>query len=132
MKLQTLYISYINLSPGLKNPYDLLSHKELIKPLRENFFKWHAFFDKYGSDYSLGFFITTMVGTNQLEIKKPSISKKMKIVEYAIFLPDEIKDLNNYIDLVFEGISIVLEKFSISENEVTSMKIQCKTELNLL
>ncbi len=132
MKLQTLYISYVNLSPGLKNPYDLLSDQELIKPLRENFFKWQTFFDKYGSDYSLGFFITTMAGTNQLEIKKPSISKKMKIVEYSIFLPDEIKDLNNYIDLVFEGIGIVLEKFTISENEVTSMKIQCKTELNLL
>lgn len=131
MKLQTAYVSYVNLTPDLKNSFSSVSHQQIMTPLRKHFFQWSVFFDKYGSDYSMGFFITTMKGINQIEIKKPSVSKKMKIVDYSIFLPDEIKDLNHYIDLVFEGIGIVLGKFNVPLEEVEKMKSECKVEIGL-
>ncbi len=132
MKLQTAYLTHFNLTPNFENEFFGKEFKSIIKILRNNFINWQGIFDKYGSDFSIGFMITRKKGTEQLTVLGPTVSKKMKIVDYSIFLPDEIKDLNHYIDLVFEGIGIVLAKFNVSEDEVTNMKIECMTELNLL
>ena len=132
MKLQTVYLSYINLTPGFTNIYSDVTHQKVILPLRNHFFEWNHFFEKYGADFSLGFYVSTKRGTEQLEIKGPSISRKMKIVDFSIFLPDQIKDIDHYIDLVFEGVGIVLSRFKVSENEILKMKNECKKDLNLI
>lgn len=131
MKLQTLYLSYIDLTPGLENNYADLTHKELINILRNHFFSWRSFFLSYDKDYSIGFFISTKKGTSNVNVYGPSKSKKKKIVDYSIFLPDEIIDLNHYINLVFEGIGTVLAKYEVSENEVVGMRDECKRELGV-
>jgi hypothetical protein len=132
MKLQTIYLAYTILTPEFDNPYSTVSHQIIIKILRDRFFSWKPFFEKYQSDFSLGFYISLKKGTEKLTIFGPSISKKMKIVDFSVFLPDEIKDLNHYIDLAFEGFGIVLAKFKVDESEILEMKNECKRELNLV
>lgn len=126
-----LYLLYGNLTPQIKNRFDEVSHLILIKVLRNHFQDWIDFETKYSPEFSLGLFITTQFGTQELVVKGPKISKKMKIVNYSIFLPDEIKDLNHYIDLVFEGIGIVLSRYNVPESEIAKMKNECKSELRV-
>ena len=132
MKTQTVYLAYANLTPNFKNSYSDFTHQIIIKSLRKNFFSWNCFFEKYGTEFSIGFYINTKKGTDILKILGPSVSKKMKIVDFSIFLPDEVKDLNHYIDLVFEGFGIVLAKLEVDKVEVLEMKNECKQELNLM
>ncbi|TAE39875.1 MAG: hypothetical protein EAZ50_09375 [Runella slithyformis] len=127
-----LYLSYTDLSPSIENIYIDETHQKIIAVLRRQFLDWSQFFDKYGSEFSLGFFVSTKKGTEQLTIFGPSVSRKMKVVDFSIFLPDEIKDLNHYLDLVFEGIGVVLARFKVDENEILKMKNECKKELNLI
>lgn len=58
--------------------------------------------------------------------------KKMKIVDYTMFLPEEIKDLGHYIDLIFEGFTFFLAKYNVPESTVSGMKDECKRELELV
>lgn len=132
MRLQTVYLSYTDLTPGLENNFCDISHQSLIKPLRKRFITWKGFFQKYGHEFSLGFFVSTKKDTEKIVVLGPSISKKKNIADYSIFLPDEIKDLNHYIDLVFYGIQQVLAKYNVSESEILEMKAECKKELNLI
>lgn len=131
MKMQTVYMSYFNLTPNFENKYFHNNHSEIIKILREQFPFWKGIFDKYGDDFSIGFMVTRKKGTEILTIKGPSVSKKMKIVDFSLFLPDEIKDLNHYIDLVFEGVGIVLQKYGVQNSAIEEMKNECKKELEL-
>lgn len=132
MKTQTAYLAYANLTPNLKNAYSDFTHQIIIKSLRKNFFSWNYFFEKYGKEFSIGFYINTKKGTDTLKILGPSVSKKMAIVDFSIFLPDEVSDINHYIDLAFEGFGIVLAKFKVDESEILEMKNECKRELNLV
>jgi hypothetical protein len=131
MTKQTVYLSYTNLTPGLKNNHGSNSHQTIIKTLREHFFQWSGFFLKHGNDYSIGFYISTKKGTEKLNYFGPSISKKMKIVDYTMFIPDEIKNLENYLDTVFEGFEHFLTQYSIGSLEIEAMKNECKKELGL-
>lgn len=131
MKLQTAYLAYTDLTPGHENSFVDFTHKFIIKILRDNFPKWSEFFNKYGKEYSIGFYVSTKKGTNEMKLYGPSISKKLQIVDYTIFLPDEIIDLNHYIDLIFEGVGIVLSKYGVSQREILAMKEKCKRDLDL-
>jgi hypothetical protein len=131
MKLQTAYLSYINLTPNFENKFFHSNHKEIINILRKYFNTWEGFFIKYSPDFSIGFMVLRKEGTDKLIIKGPSISKKMKIVDFSIFLPDEIIDLSHYIDLIFEGFNLILCKYKVSETEVNKMKNECKKELSI-
>ena len=127
--MPTLFLSYLDLSPGLRNHFDDLTHDALLSILRNNFVDWSDHFDKF-KDYDLGFIIVTKKHTSSLEIKGPSISHKKKIFDYTIFLPDEINSLDHYIDLVFEGIFSALSKFKISEKEILRVKEEVKKVLS--
>lgn len=129
MKLQTVYLAYTSLTPGLKNVYSTATHKKIIEVLRDKFFLWNNFFEKHGSDYSLGFYISKKEGTDKLTYFGPSISKKMKIVDYTMFIPDDIKTLDEYLDLVFEGFEYFLNKYKVDSLEIEKMKNECKKEL---
>ncbi|UBM60816.1 hypothetical protein LAG90_09225 [Marinilongibacter aquaticus] len=131
MKIQTAYLSYFNLTPNFENEFFHKNHEEIITVLRRHFPEWKKIKDKHGKGFSIGFMVTRKKGTDNLTIKGPSISKKLQIVDYTIFLPDEITDLNHYIDLVFEGIGTVLAKYNIPESEALTMKIECKNEMAL-
>ena len=61
----------------------------------------------------------------------PSISKKMKITDFSIFLPDEVKDVKEYLDFVFEGIAIAMAKYDVSKDEFNQIKDECKHELGI-
>lgn len=130
MKLQTAYMSYFNLTPNFENKYFHSNHAEVIKILREHFPLWKGIFEKYGDDFSIGFMVTRKRGTEVLTIKGPSVSKKMKVVDFSLFLPDEIKDLNHYIDLVFEGVGVVLARYGVPDREILEMKEKCKNEIS--
>jgi hypothetical protein len=131
MREQTVYISYLILTPNFKNPYFSEGHEGLIKTLRKIFCKWHLFFQSHGIKYSLGLSINRKKETDFLFIKGPKISKKDEIVDFSIFLPDEIKNLNHYIDLVFDGIGEVLSKYKVDQSHILEMKEECKKELGL-
>jgi hypothetical protein len=82
--MKTLYLSYIDLSPGLTNPFSKDSHPILLEVLRKNFENWNGFNSKC-PEFSLGLIIVTKRGINELEVKGPSISKKHKVVDFSIF-----------------------------------------------
>jgi hypothetical protein len=131
MKTQTVYLSYIALTPNFENNCFGQSHSEILKPLRDNFRYWNGFFNKYDLEYSIGFIVASKKGTNRLEIKGPTLWKRKKYVDFSIFLPDEIKDLDHYIDLVFEGIGLVLAKYEVPDSVIQEMNSECKKELGL-
>lgn len=128
MEEKKLYITYFNLTDKPKNPYFYSTFNILTDILRNYFSTWEGFFAKRG-EFSLGFYIVTKAGTEILTIKGPTIARKMQVVDYSIFLPDEIKDLEHYIDLVFEGITIILTKYKVSIEELQLIKEKCKIQL---
>jgi hypothetical protein len=123
-----LYLSYIDLTPGLENPFSDLSHKIILAILREQFLKWSFFFTNY-PDHSLGYIVTTRKETKVLEVKGPTIFKKKKVVDYSIFIPNSDYDINQYIDLVFEGIGISLKAYQVEEKQIILMREECKRKL---
>ncbi len=129
MKENRVYVVFCDLSPELDNLYIDVSHSLLITILRKYFKNWIGFFEKH-ENYSLGFYITTKKGVGQLEIKGPSISRKMQIVDFSIFLPEEIRGLDHHTDLVFEGILLILQRFNVSEADVLEIKQEFKLILN--
>ena len=129
MKEKRVYVTYVGLTPGLENIYHDFTHDAIVNCLREHFDSWQGFFSKY-DNYSLGFYVVTKKGIAVLETKGPSISKKMQIADFSIFLPEIIDNQDHYIDLVFQGISIILLKYNVSIDEVMSIKLECKKELS--
>lgn len=126
-----LHLSYINLSPGLKNKFSDVTFKPMYQRLSKNFLLWTSFLEKY-PEYDLGFIITTKKGVEELHIKGPSISKRHKMVDYTIWLPDIDYSLGQYIDFVFEGIFIALKNYNVEENEIIQIKEEVRIELNLI
>jgi len=126
-----LYLSYLDLSPELSNTFTDSTHQIITNNLRLSFPDWVGFFYKY-PDYSLGFIIVTKNGIEQLHIKGPSVSRKMKIVDFSIFLPNKIDTISEYIDCLFEGITLSLAKYKIDEAALCSIKEKCKKELGII
>jgi hypothetical protein len=126
-----VYLSYLTLTPGYTNLFSSGTHKTILEKLRTYFPNWLGFIDKH-QGYSLGFIIVTKKGIEQLEVKGPSISKKMKVVDFSIFLPDKIENLKHYLDLVFQGISISLSKYKIAEIEILKMRTECAKEFGVV
>ncbi|HEX8738059.1 MAG TPA: hypothetical protein VF721_22185 [Pyrinomonadaceae bacterium] len=132
-----LYVSYLDLSVNLGNPFISLTHKPIVNRLRSRFLNWKGFFRKY-ENYNLGFIVATKRGIRELEVKGPSVSRKMKLVDFSIFLPEKVEalnpnkaeDINSYLDLVFLGISMALAKYQISKVEIEKINEECKRELN--
>ena len=118
-----LYLSYIDLTPGLENLFSNTSHQALISFLRANFNNWTGFFQKY-PDHSLGLIIVTKKGVNELSIKGPSISSKSKLVDYSIFLPEDIRNMNDYLDNVFMGLKTILKNYKVDESETFKKDMQ--------
>jgi hypothetical protein len=137
--MSNLTVAYINLSVGLCNPFGKMTHKALIGGLRDHFLDWKGFFAKY-DDYSLGFIICTNRDIKVLEVKGPSISRKMKVVDFSIFLPEEVEKLNpsnaedigRYLDWVFLAIATALIKYEVSGEEIKKIKDEVKRELNVI
>ena len=127
--MKNLYLSYIDLSPEIDNIYSTSSHQIIIKNLRENYLNWNFFFEKFPG-YSIGFIITTKKDIEKLTVNGPSIFKKEKVVDFAIFLPTIISCLDKYIDLVFEGFFIALVQYNISIDDINKIKETCKEDLN--
>lgn len=135
--MSNFYISYVGLAPDLGNPFFSLTNETVVKSFRSRYLGWQNFFARY-EGYSLGFIIVTDRGINELFIEGPSASKKLKLVDFSIFLPEEIenlkpdksRDVGKYLDLVFSGITEALSKFEVSETEINKIKEECKRELH--
>lgn len=125
-----LYLSYINLTPGLQNRFSDSTHKIVIEVLRRKFETWTGFFDKYTS-WNLGYIITTKKGVEELEVKGPTIFKRDKLVDYTIFLPDVNYSLEEYIEFVFKGIAVSLKEYGVEDSAVILMREECRRDLNL-
>lgn len=123
-----LYITYLDLSPGLRNEFSILTHKIMIEPLRTVFEKCESFARDH-PDYSIIFTISTKTEVSSLEVKGPSINKRSKNVSYVIFLPDRVVEVGEYIDLVFEGFRIVLAKYKVEKDQLFLIRDNCKKEL---
>lgn len=122
-----LFLSYANLTPGLKNKYSNSTHQLMIKKLRKYYLNWVGFSSKYPNS-NIGFIVITKKGIKKLEIKGPSISKKYNIVDFSIFLPEVCVSLDEYIKLVFEGISLCLNMYDVNEIEVETIMNECLQE----
>ena len=109
-------IAYIDLTPGLRNNFATPSHHPIVKILRTYENEWTGFHEKH-PDFSLGFTVATKGGVKELEVKGPTIFRKLKSVDYSIFLPDDIQNMNDYLDNVFKGISHVLEKYNVIKTD---------------
>ena len=129
--MRNLFVTYVDITPNFGNPFSNFTHKVLVEKLRKHFARWDGFFEKY-KDYSLGFIICTKYGTENLEIKGPSISRKLKIVDFSVFLPDEIKNESHYLDFVFSGIELALTEYKVLASEILDIKNECKRELNII
>src|SRR5688572_23729096 len=116
-----LYLSYMDLSPGHSNLYSGKSHQALIRALRNHFQDWTGFSSKF-PDFSLGVIVVTKMGVAEIDIKGPSISKKHKVVDYSIFLPETIKDIEQYLDFVFTGLASILEKYGVNKTETLKIR----------
>ena len=125
-----VYLIYIDLTPGLENIYCTPTHRVIWETLNEHFLEWHGFL-KRKQNYNLGFSVVTKRGVTKVEIRGPDIYRRKKDYEYAIYLPDEIKDLSAYIDFVFEGIKQVLSNFEVNPSDVDIIKFECRSKLAL-
>ena len=125
-----LYLSYLNLTPGLTNQFSDESHQVVIRLLRKEFSSWSGFFSKY-PDFDLGFIVVTKKNNQDLIVRGPAVSKKEKLIDYSIFLPEVLPDLSQYLDLIFEGFSKVVSNFGVDRNNIMRLKSQCKSELRL-
>jgi hypothetical protein len=126
--MQTVYLSYLNLTPGLENQFSNESHKTIIKNLRECYSSWQSFSSIY-PQYNIGFIIVTKKNVEKITIKGPTIDKRSKVVDYSIFLPDRNYNLSEYIDLLFEGIFLSLSSFYIKKDDIVIIRERCKKEL---
>jgi hypothetical protein len=126
--MPSLFLSYIDLTPDLENPFTNVAHKSIIDVLRSHFVMWSGFLNKY-PDYDIGFIVATKREITALEIKGPSISKKMKVVDFTIYLPNRSYNLSEYIDLVFDGVATSLQKYDIERKDIEIMKVKCKSDL---
>ena len=127
--MESVYLSHINLSPGLINRFSQITFECILSTLRKSFVNWSGFHDKYPM-YNLGIIVATKMSVTNLEIKGPSISKKLKCVDFAIYLPNKDYDLSEYLDLVFEGIFLSLKKYKVSEAEIIQVRDECKESLS--
>jgi hypothetical protein len=107
---------YINLTPGLENSFIKLSHHPIINVLRTHEREWAGFYQKY-PDYSLGLTVVTEKGVNALEVKGPTVSRKLKNIDYSIFLPENIQNMNDYLENIFNGVNTVLEQNNVTRTE---------------
>ncbi len=122
---------YLELSPNFENIYRVQTSQIIKNCLNKYFDNWKEFKKKYPS-HTFNFYIVSKKNTEMLLIKGPTVSKKHQTVDFSIFLPDEILDLNHYVQLIFEGIGMVLQKFGIKNIEIEKMKNECKKELGLV
>lgn len=121
---------YLELTPNFNNEFMPSTSRCIKNVLNKHFGRWEGFKNEY-PDYILSIFFVKKRGTDSLLIKGPTVSKRYKTVEYSLFLLDEINDLSYYLDTVFDGIGIILEKYGVSNSEVLNMKKECKKDLEL-
>lgn len=108
-----LSLSYINLTPGLKNEFSSTAHHSLLKILRRHYESWTGFFERH-PDFKIGFIIATKKDVVEVEVKGPSITNKFKVVDFTIFLPQDVNSMKNYLDNFFKGLNIFFKKYNIT------------------
>ena len=128
--MNTVYLAYMVLSPDLDNIYSTPTHRVIWETLNRHFLEWKGFF-KRRNDYDLSFTVTMKRGVTKVEAKGPDISRKRKVYHYAIYIPEEIAGMSEYVDFIFEGIKQVLTNFGIQVTEVDEVKRECKSQLRL-
>lgn len=134
--MANLFISYINLSPELRNPFSSTTHGVLVDKFNERFATWEGFFRAY-EGYDLAFIIVTDEGVGKLEVKGPTVFRKTKTVDFSIFLPENIdtlvpenpQDFRIYLDWVFSGISSAIVRYGVSQEDIEIIKDECLLEL---
>jgi hypothetical protein len=135
--MNTIHFYYFDLSPDLRNDFIDFTHRVLEGTFRKYFVDWHGFSDKYvGKD--MGFAVATKRGIKNLEVKGPTVSRGSKIVDFSIFLPENIEtlcpqnpdDIQIYLDLVFSGIKTALARYGISDEEIERLRDFCRLELD--
>jgi hypothetical protein len=132
-----LYISYIDLSPGIDNPLIDGTHHVLVRRLRESFEGWTNFRHRY-PDYDLGFIVSTRLGSSVVEVKGPTVSKRSKVVDFAIHLPAEIdrfspddpKDVCIYLSWILDGVGEALQQL-VDWAEIQTLKRNCADDLHI-
>lgn len=127
-----LRITYFDFSAnvGLENHFSNATHRIIWEILNAHFPNWKGFRQRK-QDYKLWFTLVTKKDVMHLEVKGPDISRRHKEYHYAIYLPENIADVNAYIDLVFQGFAQVLTEFDVSQDEIETIKQECKIRLNL-
>ena len=125
--METVYLSYSNLTPGLEDKFSDKTFKTIIAHLRNNFPHWKGFLDN-NNGYSISYTITTKKAVKELLVKGPTTFKKLQKINFSIFLPDSNYDLFEYLDLVFEGIARSLQIYNISKESIDKIKEECKKE----
>lgn len=128
--MQNILFAYFDLSPKIKNKYDIITHKIFRKYLETIYLNWKSVFEEF-NDYSIGFDITTDENVKEIITKGPKVSKKTKVIRFTILLPSVKYSLEQYIDYIFEGIMVSLKKYKINEEELIDIKNKCKNELGV-
>lgn len=116
-------IGYFNLTEGLSNEY-AWTYDVLIDVLNSHFHENSELYEKTDG-FDFGFLICTKKESPNLQIKGPRKSKKYKVIEYSLFLPTEIKTLDDYLEIIWKGFGEVLGKFEVSGTEVEEMSRKC-------
>jgi len=88
-----------------------------------------------GESYSLGIVVSTGEDVAELSVLGPSISKKYKMIDYAVWIPyrkviESENVLMSYIDYLYQGIVIVLKKYDYPTAVVAEIFEDVKREVN--
>jgi hypothetical protein len=126
-----IYVSYINLSPGLDNHYSASTHHVIWETLNKHSPEWAGFY-KGRRDYNLSFTISTKNGVKETIARGPDIYRRDKEYHYAIYIPEKISDVSEYLDAVFQGVKQVLSNFDVQASDVEKIKLECKAKLELV
>ena len=129
-------VAYIYLDPDVDNPCQSFAHKALERRLNEHFPEWEGF-HKANPNFNLGFVVGMNLGIAKLEVKGPTKFKGMQTVDYSIFLPTWVRDLDcskasdveTYITLFVNGVERCMEKYKVPASEFSSLHSELLLDL---
>jgi YD repeat-containing protein len=109
-------------------------HSVLHDVLNTHARSWGPFFKKRTDpqEWSLGLLPTLKAGQRELEVRGPSVSRAYKMVDYAIWLPEDVaSDFDRYVNVILAGIEQVLLRYQVSPEEIAQIKRECRERLGL-
>ncbi len=121
---------YLNLSTAIIDTFSSVSHKVFDHVLNDHFQNWTGFLSKYPA-FDLGITISTNADNEPLQVKGPTIFKRLKVIDYSIFIPADTKDLQQYVELICDGIYMATEKYGVTGDEIKKIEKECKERMNM-